>query len=179
MTYMQQQYFPNLNLSMAFVLKTTLAQSKQTTNFVKKNQDFSFRNWLLNPVNKINLIKCRMQIQSSKRRRNQNILIIKRTRCYLEIYQTIVWLQIENYPTMKMGQITHCESDTATNGSNNNTTTTIVCDRLPEPTEFANGNPFLMVWFIRYFHQSRIPNLRIFFNIYTLCCIYLRSLACL
>jgi len=45
---------------------------------------------------------------------------------------------------MKIGQITHCESDTATNGSNNNTTTTIVCDRLPEPTEFANGNPFLM-----------------------------------
>ena len=36
----------------------------------------------------------------------------------------------------------HCASG---HGSNNNTTTTsIVCDRLPEPTEFANGNPFLM-----------------------------------
>ena len=111
---------------------------------MKKNQDFSFRNWLLNPVNKINLIECRFRIQN-----NENLLI-----------------KYQNYSMMKMGQITHCESDTATNGSNNNTTTTIVCDRLPEPTEFANGNPFLMVWFIRFFHQSGIPKLRIFSNIF-------------
>ena len=28
--------------------------------------------------------------------------------------------------------------------NNNTTTTSIVCDRLPEPTEFGDGNPFLM-----------------------------------
>jgi len=43
-----------------------------------------------------------------------------------------------------IGYLNGSSHNTATNGSNNNTTTTIVCDRLPEPTEFANGNPFLM-----------------------------------
>ena len=33
-------YIPNLNLSMAFVLKTSLAQSKQTQNFVKNYSFF-------------------------------------------------------------------------------------------------------------------------------------------
>ena len=38
---------------LTFVLKSTVSRSSQAINFVKKNQDSYFRNWLVDPVSKM------------------------------------------------------------------------------------------------------------------------------
>ena len=74
-----QQQILKLWILIVFIWYVHLSQSKQTTNFAWKNQDFSFPNWLLNLANKINLI---LQMQNADfefkiRRRNENLLVTK------------------------------------------------------------------------------------------------------
>ena len=51
-------------------------------------------------------------------------------------------------------------SGNSSNGQSNNNTTSVICDRLPEPTCFGNGNPFLMFVCIACLlqHRNQIMN---------------------